>query len=218
MIAKISEMLFLTNTVYSWKTLQTVLSNPIELDRNLTLHLVRHGKTIYNESKLYTGTTDIDLSDAGIKQSKDLGDLLDRKYDVYLCSSLKRTSQTLKYALSNLTEVYKDSRLNELFMGSLQGTSYANHLNNRVLDNPSHGGESYREGTRRVLSFLVDLVRVSNYYSFSKVLICSHAETLMLMVAILREMTTTENVFDFHIANTTICRINISKLSYPKYL
>ena len=62
----------------------------------MQIHMIRHGKTIANEQKLYCGATDIPLSDNGkaeLLQLKDQG--IYPCADIYFTSGLVRTEQTL---------------------------------------------------------------------------------------------------------------------------
>lgn len=61
----------------------------------MTLYLVRHGKSVFNELKRYTGSTDVDLSEEGIRQAISTAELLkDIPFDVIVSSPLKRARTT----------------------------------------------------------------------------------------------------------------------------
>lgn len=63
----------------------------------MTIYLIRHGKTEANEKRLYCGSTDLPLSEAG------RAELQQRHYDIknvrFLTSGMKRTEQTLRALL-----------------------------------------------------------------------------------------------------------------------
>ena len=99
---------------------------------NKTLVLVRHGESLWNKENLFTGWTDVDLSETGIKEAKNAGILLKKegfKFDVCYTSYLKRAIHTLNYILEEMDleylPVYKDYRLNERHYGALQGLNKA---------------------------------------------------------------------------------------------
>ena len=60
--------------------------------------LLRHGESIWNKKNLFTGWTDIGLSENGINEAKNAGKILaanDFKFDYAFVSLLKRALQTL---------------------------------------------------------------------------------------------------------------------------
>lgn len=94
----------------------------------IKLVLVRHGQSMWNLENRFTGWTDVELSEQGIKEAKEAGRVLKEKgfnFDVAYTSVLKRANDTLKYILEELGEenipVKKSWRLNERHYGALQG-------------------------------------------------------------------------------------------------
>ena len=94
----------------------------------IKLILVRHGQSMWNLENRFTGWTDVELSEQGIKEAKEAGKVLKEKgfsFDVAYTSVLKRANDTLGYILEELGEqdipVKKSWRLNERHYGALQG-------------------------------------------------------------------------------------------------
>ena len=94
----------------------------------IKLVLVRHGQSVWNLENRFTGWTDVELSEQGIKEAKEAGKVLKEKgfsFDVAYTSVLKRANDTLGYILEELGEqdipVKKSWRLNERHYGALQG-------------------------------------------------------------------------------------------------
>ena len=94
----------------------------------IKLVLVRHGQSMWNLENRFTGWTDVELSEQGIKEAKEAGKVLKEKgfgFDVAYTSVLKRANDTLGYILEELEEqdipVKKSWRLNERHYGALQG-------------------------------------------------------------------------------------------------
>lgn len=90
--------------------------------------LLRHGESIWNKKNLFTGWTDVGLSEDGIKEAKNAGKILaanDFKFDYAYVSLLKRALQTLWFALEEMDQLWipweKSWRLNERHYGALQG-------------------------------------------------------------------------------------------------
>lgn len=96
------------------------------------LVLLRHGESAWNKENLFTGWTDVALSDAGREEAREAGRLLHKQgYEFNLCytSYLKRAIHTLNLVLEELDlewlPVIKDWRLNERHYGALQGLNKA---------------------------------------------------------------------------------------------
>lgn len=94
----------------------------------MKLVLVRHGESQWNQLNLFTGWTDVDLSEKGHEEAIQAGYLLKKEgYDFDLCytSYLKRAIHTLNHILDamdrNYLPVYKSWKLNERHYGALQG-------------------------------------------------------------------------------------------------
>lgn len=98
----------------------------------MKLVLVRHGESEWNKLNLFTGWTDVDLSETGNKEAYNAGKvLLDEGYDFDVCytSSLKRAIHTLDHILESMDRVWlpviKSWKLNERHYGALQGLNKA---------------------------------------------------------------------------------------------
>ncbi len=92
------------------------------------LVLIRHGESEWNKLNLFTGWTDVDLSEKGVEEAKRGGQLLKEEgfhFDVAYTSVLKRAIHTLNHVLEELDQEYipviKSWRLNERHYGALQG-------------------------------------------------------------------------------------------------
>ena len=94
--------------------------------------LLRHGESIWNKDNLFTGWTDVDLSEKGREEALEAGRTLKREgyvFDVAYTSLLKRAIRTLWIALDEMDlmwiPVVRDWRLNERHYGALQGLNKA---------------------------------------------------------------------------------------------
>jgi len=92
------------------------------------LVLVRHGESTWNKENLFTGWTDVDLSEKGVEEAREAGRTLKREgfvFDVAYTSVLKRAIRTLWIVLDEMDlmwiPVHRDWRLNERHYGALQG-------------------------------------------------------------------------------------------------
>lgn len=94
----------------------------------IKLVLVRHGQSMWNLENKFTGWTDVELSENGVKEAKEAGRVLKQKgflFDIAFTSVLKRANDTLTYILKEMGEeniqVKKSWKLNERHYGALQG-------------------------------------------------------------------------------------------------
>ncbi|HOG24444.1 MAG TPA: 2,3-bisphosphoglycerate-dependent phosphoglycerate mutase, partial [Candidatus Omnitrophota bacterium] len=90
--------------------------------------LIRHGESTWNKENRFTGWTDVDLSEKGLKEATEAGQLLKKEgycFDIAFTSVLKRAIRTLWNVLDQMDlmwiPVVRDWRLNERHYGSLQG-------------------------------------------------------------------------------------------------
>jgi len=92
------------------------------------LVLVRHGQSIWNLEKRFTGWVDIELTPHGKLEAHKAGELikeLDLKIDSFFCSYQKRAIKTLELILSTMhlkpNSIIKSWELNERNYGELTG-------------------------------------------------------------------------------------------------
>ena len=98
----------------------------------IKLVLLRHGQSEWNLKNLFTGWTDVELSDNGVKEAHQAGKALKANgysFDVAFSSVLKRANHTMDYALEEMGETnipkFYSWRLNERHYGALQGLNKA---------------------------------------------------------------------------------------------
>ena len=98
----------------------------------MKLVLIRHGESEWNKLNLFTGWTDVGLSEKGIIEANEAGFLLKENnfdFDVCYCSYLKRAINTLNIVLERMDRqwlpVIKTWKVNERHYGALQGLNKA---------------------------------------------------------------------------------------------
>ena len=94
--------------------------------------MIRHGESEWNKANLFTGWTDVELSENGWNEAHQGGRLLKEEglsFDICYTSYLKRAIHTASAVLGELDEewipIVKDWRLNERHYGALQGLNKA---------------------------------------------------------------------------------------------
>jgi 2,3-bisphosphoglycerate-dependent phosphoglycerate mutase len=96
------------------------------------LVLLRHGESVWNLENRFTGWTDVDLSEKGVKEATESGRLLKEEgfeFDIIYTSVLKRAIRTMWIAMDQLNQMWvpviRHWRLNERHYGALQGLNKA---------------------------------------------------------------------------------------------
>ncbi|SVC62246.1 uncharacterized protein METZ01_LOCUS315100, partial [marine metagenome] len=96
------------------------------------LVMCRHGESTWNQQNLFTGWTDVDLTQQGIDEARTAGRQLRElrtTFDIAFTSVLKRAIRTLWLMLDEMdlmwVPIERTWRLNERHYGSLQGLNKA---------------------------------------------------------------------------------------------
>lgn len=112
------------------------------------LVLLRHGQSEWNLSNRFTGWVDVDLSQRGLAEAKQAGQLLKEQgyiFDVAHTSVLKRAIRTLWITMDELDQLWlpvaKSWQLNERHYGALQGLNKAETM-------AKHGEQQVHEWRR----------------------------------------------------------------------
>ncbi len=99
---------------------------------NYKIVLLRHGESTWNKENRFTGWTDVDLSEQGVLEANNAGQVLKSEgytFDIAFTSVLKRAIRTLWITLDQLDlmwiPVERSWRLNERHYGALQGLNKA---------------------------------------------------------------------------------------------
>lgn len=94
--------------------------------------LIRHGQSTWNKENRFTGWTDVDLTEQGVREAREAGTILKKEgytFDMAFTSVLKRAIRTLWIVLDQMDlmwiPVVNSWRLNERHYGALQGLNKA---------------------------------------------------------------------------------------------
>ncbi len=121
-----------------------------------------HGTTTDNEEKKSSGWNDVELSDLGISQSKELkSKILEKwgevKFDVIITSDLKRGIDSAQIAWGNDgVEILNDKRMRECNYGDYNGelSEIVEPMQERMITDRFPNGESYEDVKERIQDFL----------------------------------------------------------------
>ncbi len=123
----------------------------------MKIYFVAHSTSKDNEAELASGWNNVELSELGIKQSKELGDRFkDIKIDLICYSDLKRAVDTAKIAFGDKLPIIIDKRLRELNYGDFTAKSskIVSSMKYEAIKKPFPSGESYEQAMVRLHEFL----------------------------------------------------------------
>lgn len=148
-----------------------------------------HGTTTDNEKDISSGWYDVELSELGIKQSKELKDLIkDKQFDVVFCSDLKRAVDSAVLTFGESVEIIPDKRLRECNYGTYNAkpSEVVEPMQEQNINNPFPDGESYEDVKERINSFLQDLKKD---YNNKHIAIVAHKAPQLALDVLLRGKT-----------------------------
>ena len=175
-----------------------------------TLVLVRHGQSEWNLKNLFTGWTDVPLTEKGIEEAREGGRALKDHgltFDVAFTSSLVRAQRTCELILEEVgqpdLETIRDEAINERHYGDLQGLNKDDarerwgeeqvHVWRRSYSTPPPGedGESLRDTGARVWPYYIRTI-LPRVMAGETVLVAAHGNSLRALVMVLDGMTPDE--------------------------
>ena len=101
------------------------------------LYFTRHGQTVWNVENKICGETDIELTEKGHEQAKEVGELIAQRklpIDEILYSPLIRAKETARH-ISEITGIpmREEIRLKEQCFGKYEGTARSSKRIKRIL-------------------------------------------------------------------------------------
>lgn len=155
-----------------------------------TLILVRHGYSVSNDQKYFTGNLDIPLTETGRMQAEKCAEYLkDVKADFIYSSDLSRAMDTAAPISLRLSlPVIPDSGLREIFAGKWEGVPFA-ELEKRYPDTyrtwrenigmaVCDGGESVADFSKRIKSAVTE---IACRHPGKTVVIATHATPIRVL-------------------------------------
>lgn len=145
----------------------------------VTLIFEAHGATFDNENHLSSGQMDVELSELGIKQAKELGKRYENEnFDAIFVSDLQRSYKTAEIAFGDRFPITRDKRLRECDYGDLTKHPSEEVESQKVnhITEPFPNGESYEQTSKRMKEFL-DELKQKYHGRGTNVLIIGHRAT-----------------------------------------
>lgn len=167
----------------------------------MKLVLIRHGASSYNEQGLWTGLTDVDLSEKGRQEARECADLIsDIPFDYVFTSVLKRSQQTWE-EINNVLKVQvqerSDKALNERDYGDYTGKNKWEVKKEigeeeflkirRSWDQPIPNGETLKNVYERVVPFYQQEIEPL-IKDGKNILIVAHGNSLRALVKYLENI------------------------------
>ena len=161
------------------------------------LILIRHGQSVWNAENRFTGWTDVDLSDKGVKEAEEAGhELRNQVIGIVHTSDLIRAKRTAEIVIqanvsSKDTVTKSDWRLNERNYGALQGLNKAEtaeehgaeqvRIWRRSFDVAPPEGESLEMTAKRTIPYFEEEI-LPDLESGVNVLVSAHGNSLRSIV------------------------------------
>jgi len=135
----------------------------------ITIIFESHATSKDNESRRSSGHFDVELSDKGIEQAKELGKRRSSEH----FGSYKTAEIAFK---DRDIQIIKDERLRECNYGDMtRGSSDETEpQRSKFIDKPWPNGESYQDCAKRIRDFLTDILKE---YDGKKVMVIGHRAT-----------------------------------------
>ncbi len=148
-----------------------------------------HGTTIDNEIHKSSGWNDVELSELGIQQSKDLTGLTENMtFDAVFTSDLVRSVESARLTWGDKYPRFADKRLRECNYGDLNGedSELVETMQEKSIDTPMPNGESYEDVKARIADFLEF---VKKEYHGKHIAIVAHKAPQLSLDVLLKGMT-----------------------------
>ena len=155
---------------------------------SVTITYFVHGTTTDNEQHISSGWKDVELSELGIQQSKELPLKNTIKFDTVFCSDLKRAVDSAELSFKDKFPIAVDNRLRECNYGDYNGklSKEVEPLQEQRIEESFPNGESYEEVKDRIENFLTE---IKEKYDGKHIAIVAHKAPQLALNVLLKGMT-----------------------------
>ena len=184
----------------------------------MKLVLIRHGITTSNEKRIYSGHSDVSLSEKGINELRRISQSYNfPKGDLFVSSPLKRCTETfdILYPGNNIYILFDD--LKEINFGDWEGQSYQD-LNGdthyqKWIDNISDvtppNGEGFKDFNKRIAKVFGEIVKYADLNNFKEIIVVTHGGVIRSIMS--QIVDNSIDYFDWEIANGLGYQITIDE-------
>ena len=159
----------------------------------MTIHILRHGKTLANEKKLYCGYTDLSLSENGKSELVALKsqDIYPPGADIFFTSGLARANQTMDILYGQGGSKITVPALAEFNFGQFEMKSYEDlkhqadyqaWITDETGDVLCPGGESKTQVQKRVLEGYTQVINTMQQARHSSAIVVCHGGTIVFVM------------------------------------
>lgn len=187
--------------------------------KKIVINLIRHGETEFNRLGKIQGSTNIDLSNVGINQAKEINLDTNKIYDISFHSSLSRSKNTLDI-ICNKLNFKPETKLNDdiiergygIFEGLTENeikSQFPNKFNEwKANENAEiEGAETIENVLKRIKNFLKFIIQSGN----KDILLVTHSGVLYCLYKYINNINLNERVTDIKFKN---CSSNILTVTY----
>lgn len=157
----------------------------------MKLVLVRHGETTGNREQVFTGWSDVSLTDKGIEELKTFKELYDYpETDRYYSSDLKRAVDTFEILFGDKHTLYKkEAELREIYFGELENKGEVHHFelfSEKWIQNiREYNWETPSEFTYRIVSAVEQILKDMKENKEDSVTIVCHGGVIRTLIMFL---------------------------------
>jgi len=177
----------------------------------MNLYVVRHGQTIWNVERKVQGISDIPLTEKGIKEAKQLQDLVKTlNIDIVISSPLIRAKKTAEILVDSSLPINIDDRIKERDWGMNEG-ALIDEVDkwdcwDVILNTKVQNIESLQDFMYRVSEFIED---IKIRHKDKNVLIVTHSAVSRVIHYILEQIPEDSNLSRINIPNLRIIEYKI---------
>lgn len=152
----------------------------------MTIYLIRHGETIWNQKHLFQGSNDIPLDENGVAVAHATAvgmAAAGLRFDRIYSSPLSRAYETARIICPDRV-IETDDRLREISFGELEGKVYTDVT---ALPMPAPGGETFEALQARVMDFLHEITADPENQG-KKILVSAHGGVIRSVMMTLKNI------------------------------
>lgn len=178
----------------------------------MNLYVVRHGQTEWNYENRVCGITEVELTDRGIEQAKELSKIIiNKQIEIIISSPLSRAMKTAEIISEEISkDILIDNRLIEQNYGIFEGVVRDREdfqIAKKHFPSTLYGGESLLKVAQRIYNFLDE---IKEKYINQNVLIVTHGGVCRIVDTYFNDLLN-EEFYEFHLVNCGLKEYHFSE-------